>query len=419
MIARPIRARRGHRHVGHLPAGQTGKSTLVRSLPSAQSPWRYITLDDVVALSAAKSDPAGFIGGMESAVVLDEVQRAPELFLAIKAAVDRDRRPGRFVLTGSANILLLPRISESLAGRMEILTLWPLSQGEMGGTRERFIDAAFADRLPDPPPAADTRADLIGRIQRGGFPEAVQRQDEQRRAAWFASYLTTVLQRDVRDLANIEGLTAMPRLMALLAARASTLLNNSELSRSSGIANATLNRYMTLLETTFLIHLLPPWSGILGKRLVKSPKVMLGDTGLACHLLGLNQGRLEGDSALLGPLLENFVALELRKHMGWSRTRVGMYHFRTHAGQEVDIVLEDPAGRCVGIEVKASATVQAADFKGLHALAEELGPKFVRGVVLYTGPQAVAFGANLHAMPVDALWRTDCLGGPMPEPLHS
>ncbi|MFI5380612.1 MAG: ATP-binding protein [Tepidisphaerales bacterium] len=386
-------------------ARQTGKSTLVRSLPSSQSSWRYVTLDDAVVLAAATSDPAGFISSVNTTVVLDEVQRAPELFLAIKAAVDRDRRPGRFVLTGSANILLLPRVSESLAGRMEILTLWPLSQGEMNGVREGFIDAVFADRLPDPPPAADTRGDLIARIIRGGFPEAVLRQDEQRRAAWFGSYLTTVLQRDVRNLANIEGLTLMPRLLTLLATRAATLLNNSELSRTSGIANVTLKRYLTLLETTFLVQLLPPWSGNLSKRLVKSPKVMLADTGLACHLLGLNQSRLESDTVLLGPLMENFVAMELRKQIGWSRTRAGMYHFRTQTGQEVDIVLEDPAGRCVGIEVKASSTVQASDFRGLHLLAQELGPKFVRGVLLYTGTQSVAFGTNLHAMPVDALWR--------------
>ena len=188
-------------------ARQTGKSTLVRSLPSSQSSWRYLTLDDAVVLAAATSDPAGFISSMNTTVVLDEVQRAPELFLAIKATVDRDRRPGRFVLTGSANILLLPRVSESLAGRMEILTLWPLSQGEMSGVREGFINKVFTDRLPDAPPATDTRGDLIARIIRGGFPEAVQRQDEQRRTAWFGSYLTTVLQRDVRNLANIEGLT--------------------------------------------------------------------------------------------------------------------------------------------------------------------------------------------------------------------
>ena len=310
------------------------------------------------------------------------------------------------MLTGSANILLLPRVSESLAGRMEILTLWPLSQGEMAGKREGFIDAIFADRLPKLAPSNESRSGLIARIVRGGFPEVVAREDEQRRAAWFGSYLTTVLQRDVRDLANIEGLTAMPRLMSLLAARAATLLNNSELSRTSGIANMTLKRYLTLLETTFLIQLQPPWSGNLSKRLVKSPKVLLSDTGLACHLLGLDQRRLEADTVLLGPLLENFVAMELRKQLGWSRVRASMHHFRTQTGQEVDIVLEDPAGRCVGIEVKASATVEASDFKGLRLLAEELGPKFVRGVVLYAGSETVAFGEKLHAMPVDTLWRT-------------
>jgi predicted AAA+ superfamily ATPase len=386
-------------------ARQTGKSTLVRSLPSLQSPWQYVTLDDAVALAAATSDPAGFISGIEGTVVLDEVQRAPGLFLAIKAAVDRDPRPGQFILTGSANILLLPRIADSLAGRMEILTLWPLSQGEIQSVREGFIDAAFSGTPLTLPPSTETRSGIIARIIRGGFPEAVTREDPQRRTAWFASYLTTVLQRDVRELGNIEGLTTMPRLMSLLATRTATLLNNSELSRSSAIANMTLKRYMTLLETTFLVQLLPPWSGNLSKRLVKSPKLMLCDTGLACHLLGLDSARLEQDTVLLGPLMENFVVMELRKQLGWNRTRAAIYHFRTQTGQEVDIVLEDAAGRCVGIEVKASATVEASDFKGLRLLAEELGPKFVRGIMLYAGPEPVSFGASLHAMPLDALWR--------------
>jgi hypothetical protein len=212
------------------------------------------------------------------------------------------------------------------------------------------------------------------------------------------------VQRDVRDLANIEDLTALPRLLSLVAARSCSLLNFAELSRSIGIPQSTLKRYLTLLETTFLVQLLPAWSANLGKRLVKSPKILLNDTGLMAHLLGLNEERLKADPALMGPLLENFVALELRKQAAWSQTRPQAFHFRLPAGEEADLVLEDAAGNLVGIEVKARATVTAKDFKGLRALAHLVGDRFRRGIVLYAGGSSVPFGANLHAVPVGALW---------------
>lgn len=386
-------------------ARQTGKSTLVRSLAPAGGNWQYVTFDDAPVLASAVADPAGFISTLTGSAILDEVQRAPELFRAIKAAVDRDRRPGRFVLTGSANVMLLPRASESLAGRMEILLLWPFSQGEMEGVREGFLDRMFSAEPPAAPPAALTRAQLIGRIVQGGFPEVVTRVDASRRDAWFGSYLSAVVQRDVRDIANIEGITTMPTLLAQVASRCSQLLNLSELSRVSRIPNVTLGRYMTLLQATFLVQLLPAWSSNLGKRLVRSPKLLMADTGLICHLLGLSAQRLLAEPVLLGPVLENFVAMELRKQCGWSQTRAAMFHLRSVTGQEVDIVLEEPGGRCVGIEVKAAASVGAADFKGLKVMAEAIGPKFVRGIVLYLGEHALSFGPNLYALPVESLWR--------------
>lgn len=383
-------------------ARQTGKSTLARAQPG----FRYLTLDDTAVLSAAKSSPADFIAGLTTPTVIDEVQHAPDLFPALKAAVDRDRKPGRFLLTGSADIFLLPSISESLAGRIEILTLWPFSRGELQGSREGFVDALFASgALPPFDSKVEGRDDLFRLAVIGGYPEAVERTDRRRRRAWFNSYITTILQRDVRAMSNIDGLTDLPRLLRLLAARATTLMNYAEISRSSGLPQSTLKRYLTLLETTFLLQRLPAWSGNLSKRLTRSPKILLVDTGLMAHLLGLQEGVVPDDGLTLGRLMENFVAMELLKQIGWSDAQPGMYHFRTTGGQEVDLVLEDAAGRVVAIEVKASATVGGRDFRHLRALEKLLGTRFRRGVVLYTGGEALAFGPRLHALPMDALWR--------------
>lgn len=393
-------------------ARQVGKSTLVQWLLENGHPARYLTLDDAGVLSAASHDPAGFLAGLQGKVVLDEVQRAPALFLAIKREVDRQREPGRFLLTGSANVLLLPHLAESLAGRMEILTLWPLSQGELAQSTEGFIDALFAEPAaawPHDFAAPESRAALIGRILRGGYPEVVLRSEPARRAAWFGSYITTILQRDVRDLAHIEGLTSLPRLLALLAVRSASILNQTELSRSLGMPASTLKRYLGLLETTFLVQTLPAWSGNLSKRLVRAPKVLLNDTGLMGHLLGAGEERLAAEPDLVGPLLETFVIAEVRKQLLWNKSRCNLFYLRTQNGQEVDLVLEDAAGQVVGIEIKASSTVAAHDFAGLRMLAHDLGPRFRRGVVLYTGAETIPFASNLYAWPLAALWRVGSL----------
>lgn len=384
-------------------ARQTGKSTLVRELAAGPHPARYLTLDDAGVLAAAESDPQGFLAGIEGDVVLDEVQRVPGLFPAIKLSVDRDRRPGRFLLTGSADILLVPDLSESLAGRVELLTLWPLSQGELLGRRERFVDRLFGSGHLDGAEPTD-RADLAARVLAGGYPEAVSRRREERRQAWFGAYVTTILQRDVRDLAAIEGLGDLPRLLALAASRTGSPLNFAELSRASGVPQTTLKRYLVLLETTFLLHRLPPWSPDLGKRLVRSPEHFLVDSGLLAHLQGIDSQRLAADPDLWGKLLESFVVQELSKQIGWSATRASAFHLRTQTGIEVDVVLEDAAGRCAGIEVKAGATLGERDFRGLRFLADQLGERFVRGVLLYTGREAVPFGEKLVALPIAALW---------------
>ncbi|MGH2626012.1 MAG: ATP-binding protein, partial [Anaerolineales bacterium] len=381
---------------------QSGKSTLARAVaPDAP----YIPLDNAEYFAAAKGDPAGFVRGLPRPVVLDEVQRVPEVLLPIKVEVDRDRRPGSFLLSGSADVLLLPQVSESLAGRMETITLWPLSQGELEGRVDRFVDAIFEAQLEVAPGSGEGKRDLIRRVLLGGFPEVVRR-PERRRDAWFAAYVSSILQRDVLDLAAIEGLTAMPRLLNLLAARNMSLANVAGLSMETGIPQTTLRRYLAILELSFLIQPLRPLAGSFAKRFVHAPRHYFADTGVPAHLTDATAESLRAKPDAFGPLLENFVIMELRKQLAWASRRCSMYFARTHAGQEVDIVLERAAGReVVGIEVKASTSVQPRDFKGLEWLRDGLGDRFVRGVVLYSGEQAVPFGDRLWALPVDALWR--------------
>jgi predicted AAA+ superfamily ATPase len=387
-------------------ARQSGKSTLVQSLRGSDAmPRRYITLDDSAILNAAKSDPAGFINGLQGAVTLDEVQRAPELFLPIKAAVDRDRQPGRFLLTGSADVMLLPGMADSLAGRMEVLSLWPLSAAEVADSPDiNRADALFSgdwSALRIPP---CERAELIQRLLAGGFPEAVARTMAQRRTAWFDAYVQAILQRDVRDLANIEQLTEIPNLLQLLATRSATLLNFAELSRTAGIAQSTLKRYFALLEMLFLVVRVPPWERNPGKRLVKAPKVFLPDSGLLCHFMSVTPASLVAKPGLPGGVVETFVLAELLKHVAFSSQGLSLWHYRTLSNIEVDFVLENRLGQITGIEVKASATVDGKDFKGLRHLQETEGAVFQRGIVLYAGRELVPFGENLWAVPLSVWW---------------
>lgn len=386
-------------------ARQTGKSTLVQQLAEERG-GRYLTLDDPATLGLTRSDPDALVKAAGDFTVIDEVQHAPALFPAIKRAVDADGRPGRFLLTGSANVFLLPRLSESLAGRMEILPLHPLSQGELMADEANVVDGLFAGAPWKIGTLKQDRLEVCERIIAGGFPEAVGRTRGERRDAWFRSHIMSLLQRDVRDLSHIEGLTDMPRLLGLLAARSSALMNMSEVSRAAGIAHSTLRRYLALLEATFILQPLPAWSANIGKRFVKSPKIHLLDSGLAAHLRGDVDSSALGRSPNLGPLLETFAVQEVRKQAGWSRFHVTPYHFRTAAGQEVDLVLEGPGQRIAGIEVRASANVNQKDFSGLRALSEAAGERFARGVVLYLGEQRLPFAGDLWALPIAALWKS-------------
>jgi predicted AAA+ superfamily ATPase len=392
-------------------ARQTGKSTLARTLAQSDHPATYLTMDDADVLDAATRDAAAFLRGLPGPVILDEVQRVPELLLAIKAAVDRNRVPGRFFLTGSAQLLLLPRLADTLAGRIEVLTLWPFSQGELAGVRESFIARAFSDGEQMPSGAttgpASTALDpdhLVDVLAGGGFPEAVARSSPARRAAWFSSYVTTVTERTIRDVAEIAGFPDLRRLLAALAARSGSLLNFADLSRTLGMPQTTLKRYASLLEIAFLVQRLPAWSVNVTSRLVKTPKAYVTDSGLLVHLIGADSSRLRVDRDLLGQVLESFVVGELYRQSTWSEPPVRLYHFRTHAGRGVDIVLEAPGGRVVGVEVKLTASPGSADFDGLRALAEEAGRRFVRGVVLCRCERSIPFGPRLQTMPLSELW---------------
>lgn len=331
------------------------------------------------------------------------MQRVPEIFLAIKSFVDKNRKAGKFILTGSANVLLLPKVSESLAGRIEILNLFPLSQCELSNANINLIDELFGNDLK-PNNVLHKKNNLANKVATGGFPEMLARKDRERQKAWFKSYITTILQRDVRDISNIEKLSELPRLLSLFAARAGTLLNFAELSRSAAIPQTTLKRYTSLLEAIFMINNLPAWSGNLSKRLIKTPKLYLNDTGLLSHLAGFEQEKVLSDALSWGRMLENFVLMELLKQSSWSKFNLSLYHYRSASGQEVDFIIERSDGKLVAVEVKATAKIAASDFIHIKSFAEETGMKFLRGIVFYTGREAIPFAKNMYALPVETLW---------------
>ena len=283
--------------------------------------------------------------------------------------------------------------------------LWPFSEGELRGVREDFVDRVFqAVDLMALPARKVPREKLLRRMVTGGYPEVAIRPVAERRTAWFGSYITTILQRDVRQMADIVGLTEMPRLLAFVAAQSGDLLNMAELSRDAGLSQPTIKRYLALLQATHLYQPLSAWTGNVRKRLVKAPKAYLNDTGLLAYLLEINWERLVEPGAHVGRLLEAFVHQELCKQITWSQTQPSLYYYRTAGNREVDFVLERRNGQLVGIEVKAAVKLNSDDFKGLADLAETTGKRFHAGIVLYRGATIVPFGDKLWAVPVTALF---------------
>lgn len=379
---------------------RAGKTTLVRKL--ADVGRSYITLDDHTVLEAARSDPSGFVRGLDRTII-DEIQRAPELLLAIKKSVDEDPRPGRFLLTGSANVMTLPRVADSLAGRIETIGMLPLAQTEIGGQAPSFLGRLFDGTLQGRKDAV-VGDDLVELVLRGGFPEALARETERRRQDWARAYLASILSRDLRDIAAVERLSELPKLVRLMAEHSGQLVNYSRLAGSIGVNHRTGQRYVGLLEQVFLIATVQPWFSNALKRMVRTPKLHFLDSGLLATARGLTFARVSSDRGMFGSLLESFVFSEVLKLMAASEQHLTPHHFRDRDAREVDIVLERDDGTIAGIEVKASATVRAADFAGLRALAEACGERFAFGVILYDGEDRVSFGDRLAAVPLSCLW---------------
>lgn len=384
---------------------QCGKSTLARKIGDHLG-YVYHTFDDDVLRAAADADPIGFVGDLSGKVILDEVQRVPELFTSLKVTIDRDRTPGRFILTGSANVLLLPKLADSLAGRMEILRLHPLAQTELAGVTGHFLDNLFNSNFTH---GSHQRLgiELAERIVAGGYPAALARSTPRRRSAWYRDYIETLVQRDVRHLARISALDALPRLLTLAAGQTARLLNVSDLASPFQVSRPTIRDYLTLLGNVFLVDELPPWHTNRLSRLIKTPKLHLGDSGVACSLLGVTAETLMADRHLMGQLLETFVYQELRRQASWREIPTRFYHFRDKDGVEVDMVLETEGRQLSGIEVKAAATVTAADFRGLRKLRDAAGERFSAGVVLYDGETTASFADRLFAVPIRTLWERE------------
>jgi predicted AAA+ superfamily ATPase len=381
---------------------QCGKTTLAREVGNAAG-FAYFSFDNDVQRAAALADPVGFVADLPERAVLDEVQRVPLLFTSLKEAVDSRRRPGRFILTGSANVLLVPKLADSLAGRMEILRLHPLAQAELAGTKPDFLSDLFGSGFQASQTGKREGRGLLERVAAGGYPAALARVPGRRRAAWYRDYADTLIQRDIRDLARIAAMDALPRLLALAAGQTACLVNISELAAPFQTSRPTIREYVTLLSRIFLLEELPPWHSNRNKRLVKTPKLHMTDTGLTCALLGLDVDALAADRTTFGHLLETFVFQELRRQAGWRNEPAAIYHYRDKDQVEVDLVLES-AGRLAGVEVKAGSTVTSEDFKGLRKLRDAEPKRFTSGVVLYDGEAVVSFGPRLHAVPLSTLW---------------
>lgn len=374
---------------------QSGKTTLVRQLAGDMG---YYTLDNPSTLSVAESDPVGFIGTLDRAVI-DEIQRAPQLMLALKMSIDEDRRPGRFLLTGSANILALPQIADSLAGRMETHALLPLSQSELQGRANDFLQRAQAQDWP----AQHARSDVLEMALAGGYPEMRARATLARRQAWARAYIAHLVERDVQDIAHIDQLTQIPTLLAVLATQCAQLLNYAQLGAQLGLNGKTAERYIGVLERLFLVARLPAWGRNENNRLIKAPKLHFLDAGLQATLTRLTPDMLITHRERWGATLETWVYAELRKTLALSDEAWYLSHYRDKDQVEVDFVLENPQRQLIGIEVKAAATVQAQDFKGLLKLQAQTGTDFLTGIVLYDGAHALPFGPGLWAVPLAAL----------------
>jgi len=379
---------------------QAGKTTLVRQISGNGT--RYLTLDDELTLMSAREDPVGMIRSLDRAVI-DEIQRAPSLLLAIKKSVDEDRRPGRFLLTGSANLMALPTVADSLAGRMETFLLLPLSQSEIEGQSTNWLDSVFAGRIPQPRAKA-LGSDLVDRVLSGGYPEAISRSTPRRRIAWARQYIDALIQRDVRDVSGIEKLDQLPRFLRALAQTAGQMCNNSQLGVQVGLDSKTAAKYVGVFEQMYLLRRVDVWARNRLNRVVKTPKLQFIDSGLLATLIELTADEVERDRTRFGNVLESFVYGELLKATTTAEGEYALMYYRDADKVEVDVVIENAAGQLVGVEVKASATVKESDLRGLRKLATLAVDQFKMGILLYDGDETMPLGDNIWAAPLATLW---------------
>ena len=379
---------------------QAGKTTLAKLC--AGSSMVYLTLDNATTLEAAQNDPTGFVRGLDRAVI-DEVQRVPKLLLAIKESVDSDPRPGRFLLTGSANLMTLPLVADSLAGRMEAITLLPLSRSEIRGLKPSFLDQVFNGKIPQIKDSVIAEH-LVEMVLAGGYPEAIARESAARRLSWHTNYINAIINRDVKDVAEVNQIEQMPRLLHALAHHSGRLINYSKIGSVLGMNHATTSKYTGILEQLFLIRRLQPWFNNKLKRLTRTPKLHYLDSGLLAALQNMTVEKLAAERILFGPLLETFVLTELLKLASWNEQRIEFSHFRDKDKNEVDVVMQNQDGQIVGVEVKSSASVTQADFSGLRKLAESQKKQFALGLVLYDHDKIIPFGENFYAAPISTLW---------------
>lgn len=382
---------------------QCGKSTLAMMV-GAHLDYQYNTFDDDNERESALYDPVGYVEALPERVILDEVQRVPSLFTSLKRAIDRARRPGRFLLTGSANILASPALGDSLAGRMGVVQLHPFSQAEIEGNTSGFLDRLFCANFP---PESTQRLDreLYRRVATGGFPAAIALPDGRRRSRWFQDYIHALIRRDVLDVARVQHPQKMSRLLELCASQTASLLNTTRLAAPFELQRATIDNYVNVLEQLFLVERLQPWYTNVEKRLLKTPKIHIRDSGLGSEVLEMDSGVLQLARPQFGHLLETFVYQELRRYASAHPERHRFSHYRDRDQLEVDIVVERGRRYLAGVEVKLGATIRSDDFRGLQKLQRVTPERFTSGVVLYDGERCVPFGEKLFAVPISFLWK--------------
>ena len=381
---------------------QCGKTTLARMVGKPRG-YAYVSFDDNATCQAAKDDPTGFVRDLPERIIIDEAQKVPDLFSSIKLSVDHNRIAGRFILTGSVSVLHVRRITDSLAGRMRMINLYPFSQCELEQTTPAFFDALFTGEFKISQKKT-SKKQIIDRIVKGGYPDALALSSESKRMGWYQDSIEALIRHDVPDIAAIRSLATLSKLLSLAATQTAQLFNTSNLAKSFQLSRTTIHDYLTVLETTFMVNRIPAWHNNRAKRLIKTPKLHISDTGIACALTGLSSSVLADDRERFGPLLETFVLQELQRQANGHEWRHTFSHYRDKDGAEADLVIERDAASLVGVEVKASATIKKADFSGLRKLKNAAGQRFKGGALVYTGETILPFGDKLYAVPLHSLW---------------